>query len=47
MFNSVFPPENRFVYEIMWKNIVELERLQMTIWRIRIACWTPKATNTH
>jgi len=22
-------------------------RLQITIWRIRIACWIPKATNTH
>ena len=21
--------------------------LQMTIWRMRIACWIPKATNTH
>jgi len=30
----------------MWKNIVERDRPQMTIWRMRIACWTPKATNT-
>jgi len=22
-------------------------RSHMTIWRMRIACWTPKATNTH
>jgi len=42
------PPENRTVYEIMWKNIVEWGRPQMTIWRMRIACcWIPKATNTH
>jgi len=34
-------------YEIMWKNIVEPDRLQMTIWRTRIACWIPKAINTH
>jgi len=27
------------------KNIVERGRPQMTIWRI--ACWIPKATNTH
>jgi len=20
---------------------------QMTVWRMRIACWIPKATNTH
>ena len=30
----------------MWENIVEPDRPQMTIWRRRIACWTPKATNT-
>jgi len=35
------------VYEIMWKNIVERGRPLMTIWRMRIACWMPKATNTH
>jgi hypothetical protein len=34
-------------YEIMLKNIVEPGRLQMTIWRMRIACWIPKAINTH
>jgi hypothetical protein len=22
-------------------------RPQMTIWRMRIACWIPKATNIH
>jgi hypothetical protein len=31
----------------MWKNIVEPDSPQMTIWRMRIACWFPKATNTH
>jgi len=31
----------------MWKNTVELARPQLTIWHMRIACWTPKATNTH
>jgi hypothetical protein len=31
----------------MWKNTVELERPQITIWRMRITCWVPKATNTH
>jgi len=29
------------------KNIVELDRPYMTIWRMRIECWVPKATNTH
>jgi hypothetical protein len=42
-----FSPENRAVYEIMWKNIAEPDRPQLTIWRKRIACWIPKATNTH
>jgi hypothetical protein len=45
MFSKFF--ENRTVFEIMWKNIVELRRPQLTICRMRIACWIPKATNTH
>ena len=39
--------ENRAVYEIMRKIMVEPDRAQMTIWRIRAACWTSKATNTN
>ena len=39
--------ENRTVYEIMWKNIAERDRAQMSIWRMRIACWIAKATDTH
>jgi hypothetical protein len=39
--------ENLFFYEIMWKSIVEQGRAQMTIWRMRISCRAPKATNTH
>jgi hypothetical protein len=31
----------------MLKNIVEWGRAQMAIWRMRIACWIPKATNTQ
>jgi hypothetical protein len=46
MFNNFFS-EDRTVYEIMWKNVVQPDRPQMTIWRMRISCWTPKATNTH
>jgi hypothetical protein len=38
---------NRAVYETIWKNTVQPERPQMTIWRKRIACWTPNATDTH
>jgi hypothetical protein len=33
--------------EVMWKNILELERPQMTAWHIRISRCIPKATNTH
>jgi hypothetical protein len=29
------------------KNTAERGRPQMTIWRMSIACWIPKATNTH
>jgi hypothetical protein len=36
-----------FIYEKMWKNMVQLDRQQLTLWRTRIACWIPKATNTH
>ena len=38
---------NRGFYEIMWKNFVESARPLMPIWRMRTACWTPNATNTH
>jgi len=38
---------NRGVHEIMWKNIVEPNRPQVTISRMRITCWIPKATNAH
>jgi len=38
MFNNFFfSLENRAVYGIMWKIIVEPDRPQMTIWRMRIA----------
>ena len=45
--NLFFPPENRAVYEIMWKYIVEPDRPQMKMGRMRIACWITKATDTH
>ena len=31
----------------MWKNFVDWDMTHMTIWRMRIACYLPKATNTH
>ena len=42
-----FLSENCAFCEIMGSNIVELDRSQMTIWYMRIACWIPKVTNTH
>jgi len=44
---------NNFIFrkcafnEIMWENTVQPDRPQKTIWRMRTACWIPKATNTH
>jgi hypothetical protein len=48
MVNNIFF-KNPAVNEIMWKNTVEPDRPQMTnvVWCMRIACWIPKATNTH
>jgi len=45
MLNNVFP-ENRAVYEIMWKKNLKMERPQMTVWRMRIACLIPEVINT-
>jgi hypothetical protein len=48
LFFFSFLIENRAVYEKIWKNIVEWGMPQMTIWRMRIACWIPKANKyTH
>jgi len=47
MLYSVTFLDNPAVYEITWKNTVELGSSQMTIRRMRSACWLPKATNTH
>jgi hypothetical protein len=30
-----------------WKNIVEPDSSEVTIWRMRIVCWIPKATDVH
>jgi hypothetical protein len=44
---SVASIEKRAFYEIMLENIVETGRPQMTIWRMRIACWIHNSTNIH
>jgi hypothetical protein len=44
--NPIFFFENRAVYEIMWKNIMEPEKPQMTVWPMRFVCWITRATHT-
>jgi len=39
--------EDSAVYEMIWKNIVQPVRPQMTVWRMRIACRILKATSIH
>jgi hypothetical protein len=46
MFNN-FSFENRAVYEIILKNIVQPEMTQMKVTSMRIECSIPKATNTR
>jgi hypothetical protein len=38
--------ENGVIYDKMWEATAELDKPQMTIWRMRIACYIPKPTNT-
>jgi len=42
-----FFSDSRTIYEIMWKNMAERGRPQMTVWRMRITCWIIKATYAH
>ena len=37
---------NHAVYEIMYKNILKLDRPQMIIRCMHVACWITKGTNT-
>ena len=43
----IFFPKNRAVYEIMLKNIVELDRPHMALGRKRFPCLEPKATDRY
>jgi len=43
---NFFPQKIRAVYEIMWNNMVQPDRPQMIVWRMRFACWLPNATDT-
>ena len=44
---SNFFSENRAVYEIMSKKVVEPERPQMTMWGMGVACWISNATRAR
>jgi hypothetical protein len=49
MFSNFFP-DSRAVCEILWEYVVERDRPaadDSIIRGMRIACWIPKATNTH
>jgi len=46
VFNKLFP-ENSAVCEKMWKILLQTHRPQITILRMRIARWIPKAIDTH
>jgi len=35
------------IYEKMWRNILDPNRPKTTIYWIPVACWIPKAKNTH
>jgi len=44
---SIIFCEYRAVYGIMWKNVVELGRPHMTIWRLHTACRITESTKTR
>jgi len=47
VFSNIFFFDKRPIYEKMWKKYGRAGHANMTKWRMRIACWIPKATNTH
>ena len=47
VFSNFFFIRKMCCLSIMWKNSVQRGRPQIKIWSMRIACWIPKATNTH
>jgi hypothetical protein len=40
-------PKSRAIYEITRRNMLQLNRPQVTIWRMRIAWWITKVTDTR
>ena len=46
-FSATLLFENSAVDEKIWKNIVELKRPQIAVWRMLISRRVPQATTTH
>jgi len=47
MFHNCFFFRKSSVYDATWKNVIDPDRPQMTIWRTRFKFWIPEATKTH
>ena len=47
LLNNFFFFENHAVCEKTWKNVVESDRQQVAMWRMRFALWIPKTKYTH
>jgi hypothetical protein len=48
IFNNIFFPENRAVYETMSKTLVQSEATNdVTVWRVRVACCISKTTHAR
>jgi len=47
VFDKLFFFQNLTFYEKRWQNVVKWDRPHMPIWRMLIAYWIPKATDTH
>ena len=41
MLNNFSPKNLAFIRQFVGEKIVDSDRPQMTIWRVRIACWIP------
>ena len=47
LYSTALIVENRAGYEVMQVYMVEPDKSHVTLWHMHIACWIPKATNTH
>ena len=47
LYTLIFFAHIAAICEITWKNMFEPNKPHMTIWRVRLTCWTTKATDTN